>query len=1194
MKKAVRMKQLLSLILVGMLTIVIISGPVSGTEIVHAASLPVKNNQRNNGGAGLTKNEVLSGSYRDTFTWTMDDAGTLTIRGSGELIGEPNEAPWSSYEIDNVVVENGVTRIGRCLQNYYIRSVSLPESVVEIDDSAFEFCENLSFIVLPSKIKTIKEKTFYYCTSLKEIDIPHSVTLIGKEAFKDSGLTEIDIPSNVTEIQEGAFEYCENLDKVVIHVQDHLSIEESAFEGSAVSDLSFICENENDSEMVYIGTSAFRECNNLYGIILPRAEIGEFAFRSCQSLTNVTISSGTIGHSAFARCPELRKVYLGEGVSSIDVAAFNTCLNLKTMIIPSTVQKIGDYAFEKCRNFSSIFFRGDAPVIEENIFYDASVSAYYPADNLTWTDSVKQNYGGNVNWISWDPDGTDGFNYYAYRADYYLDHHKSAIDNLVLTMNTPSKELYEKGAEAGLFNIASIWDILTDTLDALDDPSTIPPTGLKKRDMYAALIFKIFESSAEDEYMDEMSMAQLEMAHSFFDTMETCMKTAYGISVTKNYDLSNLTKIQKESLLKMSQEWIESNMGSLQKTAKRMSIGLEVFEYMKDFNDFCVYVSSTTLLRNMSESKRQIMQQLYEQCPDTNMDLKLALQDCVLIMNESIPIYEAHMMTALATTATVDIARFGVKKFWDECKMEAQTSNPYIALYWAAYNGFKFLCNAFLSTDEICEKYFTMDAMNQIFAIVKSVYNENVNQYMKSKTNPDAELMLDTIDIMFSCYNIDCDTAIEYLDTVDGAAASTIEKWFNTKETEGSHLKEQIQCIQQNMEAIHHQVLTFWVFDLELDFPAVFDEYRHMIGADESPESDDTGSKGDIESLPDNAIDTMLPLVNAQVNFFRSNNENPYHSTSCADEDDFWNTIGSFCNSNDISGYNAGITDLQNASIMITRSALVDLGYALFNDFNGLIPDTEFYEYGPISYDKDEDAFVFMLASMHPYIYKDQSEPVLNEDGTITVSYLYEESFWGDRAAPETYTYDVAFRVNSHVNKKSDNPYYYTITGVEEFSGSKNDKRSNHDTDLITGDVSNCFKMTAVEAARELGFKKWEDNDYEEWMAYFTRDGGMFDEESSYISTYEVNENSTSWSIDILDSTVSLYGMTVGVDDTTFMDILVANEWIEHDTEDDSGYDVSTSNNRMFYSGNIYSARIIAEVENGLVVSIRYSAEDYD
>ena len=62
-------------------------------------------------------------------------------------------------------------------------SITIPNSVTSIGDSAFEVCTSLKSITIPEKVTSIGEGAFYHCTSLTSIEIPASVESIGQEAF---------------------------------------------------------------------------------------------------------------------------------------------------------------------------------------------------------------------------------------------------------------------------------------------------------------------------------------------------------------------------------------------------------------------------------------------------------------------------------------------------------------------------------------------------------------------------------------------------------------------------------------------------------------------------------------------------------------------------------------------------------------------------------------------------------------------------------------------------------------------------------------------------------------------------------------------------------------------------------------------------------------------------------------------------
>ena len=112
---------------------------------------------------------ISSGTCGDNLTWTLDNEGTLTISGTGEM----NNHPWSSY----------------CTS---IRAVEIQNGVTSIDWFAFEDCSSLTEVVIPNSVTSIGSCAFYGCSSLTSVEIGDSVTLIGSSAFHDfSSLTNI-------------------------------------------------------------------------------------------------------------------------------------------------------------------------------------------------------------------------------------------------------------------------------------------------------------------------------------------------------------------------------------------------------------------------------------------------------------------------------------------------------------------------------------------------------------------------------------------------------------------------------------------------------------------------------------------------------------------------------------------------------------------------------------------------------------------------------------------------------------------------------------------------------------------------------------------------------------------------------------------------------------------------------------------
>ena len=93
-----------------------------------------------------------SGTCGDNLTWTLDDAGTLTISGVGDMkrYSYSSDVPWysSRTSIKKVIITDGVTSIG---------------------DYAFRSCTSLTSITIPDSVTSIGELAFYDCTKLTNV-----------------------------------------------------------------------------------------------------------------------------------------------------------------------------------------------------------------------------------------------------------------------------------------------------------------------------------------------------------------------------------------------------------------------------------------------------------------------------------------------------------------------------------------------------------------------------------------------------------------------------------------------------------------------------------------------------------------------------------------------------------------------------------------------------------------------------------------------------------------------------------------------------------------------------------------------------------------------------------------------------------------------------------------------------------------
>ena len=167
--------------------------------------------------------EVASGqcgAQGDNLLWSLNNGGTLTITGSGDMAdyssyyGGSYPPPWTKYlsSIKRVVMEEGATSIGSNAFNGFdeITAVELPSTMTRLGDSAFYDAHKLASINLPDRINYIGEYCFQYCYVLAIDRLPTGVKVYQPYSFRNVGadldsLPALVIPEGVVEIGDGAF-----------------------------------------------------------------------------------------------------------------------------------------------------------------------------------------------------------------------------------------------------------------------------------------------------------------------------------------------------------------------------------------------------------------------------------------------------------------------------------------------------------------------------------------------------------------------------------------------------------------------------------------------------------------------------------------------------------------------------------------------------------------------------------------------------------------------------------------------------------------------------------------------------------------------------------------------------------------------------------------------------------------------------
>ena len=263
--------------------------------------------------------------------------------------GQIEESAFQLCEnLQSVMIENGIAEIGPMAFADCKRlvKVSLPSSVTAIGNSAFKNCRKLSKVELPSKLEYIEDCLFMKCGRLRNIRLPDSLIMIKSRAFSGCiSLTKVRIPASVTAIHSSAFANCKNLTEIII-----------------------------PDRVEYMNSQVFMGCCNLQAVVLPKLikTIPGRAFSGCSKLCSIVIPEtvDSIGNRAFAGCESLTSVVLPDGITRLETAAFKNCTNLLTLQLPLGLRTISAKLFEGCTRLSQVELPNGIVSIEMDAFKD--------------------------------------------------------------------------------------------------------------------------------------------------------------------------------------------------------------------------------------------------------------------------------------------------------------------------------------------------------------------------------------------------------------------------------------------------------------------------------------------------------------------------------------------------------------------------------------------------------------------------------------------------------------------------------------------------------------------------------------------------------------------------------------------------------------------------------------------------------
>ena len=377
--------------------------------------------------------------------------GSITIPAEVEgysVVWIAQQAFYSRSDITTISIPNSVTEIDDYA--FYectgLVSMIIPRSVTDIGSYVFSWCSSLSSLVveegntiydsrnncnaiirtadntllygcnntvIPGSVTSIADWAFHY-SGIQSLDIPSGVISIGKYAFSSSALTSLSISNSVTSIASSAFNYCSGLSSIVVDGDNPV----------------FDSRNNCNSIIRTSDNTVILGCKNSE---IPDGveRIGSGAFYGNASITSMPpcpSSVTVIEEDAFSRCNGIIRLDIPEGVQVIKKNAFDGCDNLLSVSFPTTIRTIYNYAFYTCWNFTGVRMKSPTPIdITKNTFPNTIMSVGVPFGSKdvykaasVWKDFDIYTYG-NVEFVdanvkavcvaNWDTNGDGELSY---------------------------------------------------------------------------------------------------------------------------------------------------------------------------------------------------------------------------------------------------------------------------------------------------------------------------------------------------------------------------------------------------------------------------------------------------------------------------------------------------------------------------------------------------------------------------------------------------------------------------------------------------------------------------------------------------------------------------------------------------------------------------------------------------------------
>lgn len=243
--------------------------------------------------------------------------------------------------------------------------IKIPESVTNIGEEAFEYCQNVTSIIIPESVTNIGRVAFESCENLTSVIIPQGVTQIEESTFAGcSSLKSVTIPKTVTSIDQSAFDT--SVDLTIFCYKDSTAEKYAKtykFKYQYLTDESdSSTDTENNQKLPAVGKTVtsgkdsykVTKQGTAVAFVKTKSKSKTITIPATIKIGNTTYKVTSIAANALKGNKKLTKVTIGKNVTSIGKGAFQNCTALTKITVPDKVTSIGDLAFSGCKKMTTV------------------------------------------------------------------------------------------------------------------------------------------------------------------------------------------------------------------------------------------------------------------------------------------------------------------------------------------------------------------------------------------------------------------------------------------------------------------------------------------------------------------------------------------------------------------------------------------------------------------------------------------------------------------------------------------------------------------------------------------------------------------------------------------------------------------------------------------------------------------------